>query len=68
MLGRSPWARRNTYYAVCREARYFPDEVAVVVEEPFHDQAGPVTEGIRAISGHFGFSPDVACIPVARGT
>lgn len=67
MLGRSPWALLNAYYAVCREARYFPSEVAVVAEEPFHGQAGPVEEGIRAISGHFGFSPEVGCIPVARG-
>ncbi|MDI9633592.1 MAG: hypothetical protein QFX32_05995 [Methanolinea sp.] len=67
LLGRSSWALLNAYYAVCREARYFPDEVAVVAEEPFRDQEGPVTGGIRAISEHFGFSPEVGCIPVARG-
>ena len=39
LLGRSVWALLNTYYAITREAQYFPDTVYIAVEAPFRDQA-----------------------------
>jgi len=67
LLGRSAWALLNTYYAVAREVRYFPDRVYIAVEAPYQNQTDHVVEGLHAISAHFGFSPEVECIPVARG-
>lgn len=64
LLGRSAWALLNTYYAVGRQSDYYPDSVYIIVEAPFRDQSETVAEGIRMISGHFGFSPRIVCIPV----
>jgi len=67
LLGRSAWALLNTYYAVAREVHYFPDTVYIAVEAPYRNGTAHVVEGVRAISAHFGFSPEVECIPVAQG-
>jgi len=55
LLGRSAWALLNTYYAVAREVRYFPDRVYIAVEAPYQNQTDHVVEGLYAISAHFGF-------------
>jgi len=67
LLGRSAWALLNTYYAVAREVHYFPDTVYIAVEAPYQNKTDQVVEGVQAISTHFGFSPEVECIPVAQG-
>ncbi|OPX68327.1 MAG: hypothetical protein A4E38_01847 [Methanoregulaceae archaeon PtaB.Bin108] len=68
LLGRSAWALLNTYYAVARETRYNPDTVYIAVETPYQKYSGGVTEGVQAISRHFGFSPEIECIPVGQGS
>jgi len=68
ILGRSGWALLNTYYAVARERKYYPDSVYIVVEAPYRDQSEPVVEGLRTISGHFDFSPRIECIPVDQAS
>ena len=67
LLGRSAWALLNTYYAVARDVHYFPDAFYIAVEAPYRNETEYVVEGVRAISAHFGFSPEVECIPVAQG-
>ena len=67
LLGRSAWALVNTYYAVVRETEFRPDTVSIAVEAPFSGRAGAVSEAVRAISEHNGFSPEIECIPVDQG-
>jgi len=64
LLGRSAWALLNTYYAVSHEVGYHPDTVYIAVEAPFLEISGTVSEGVRAISEHFGFSPAIECVQV----
>ncbi len=64
LLGRSVWALLNTYYAITREAQYFPDTVYIAVEAPFRDQAVLAEEGVLIISRAMGFSPEIESIDV----
>ena len=57
ILGRSVWAVVNTYYAVLRERRYFPDKIYVFTEEVYEDNLGKVVEAIKILSEEFGFNP-----------
>ena len=59
ILGRSVWALINTFYAVLREKRYFPDQIYVFAEENYIDNLGMVEKGIKILSKRFGFSPKI---------
>ena len=68
LLGRSAWALLNTYYAVARETEFYPDTVYIAVEAPYQSKTEYIVEGVADISGHFGFTPKIECIPVGQGS
>jgi hypothetical protein len=58
LLGRTPWALVNTYYAsVMRGER--PEEVYIVTERRYSHNLPKITESIKTISEAYGFSPEV---------
>ncbi|MBP1912425.1 PDDEXK family nuclease [Thermococcus stetteri] len=63
LLGRTPWALVNTYYAsVMREER--PKEVYIVTESRYSHNLPKITEAIKAISEAYGFSPEVKTLVI----
>lgn len=59
MLGRSGWALVNSYYAAVRGRGLRPDEVVIFAEEGEEEALEKISEGIKAISEGYGFSPEV---------
>ena len=55
MLGRSTWALVNSYYALLRERRYFPDSIFVFTEKSYENELEKATNGLETLSKHFGF-------------
>ncbi|WP_010477811.1 hypothetical protein [Thermococcus zilligii] len=63
LLGRTPWALVNTYYAsVMRGER--PEEIYVVTEVRYSGNLPRIVEAIKAISGAYGFSPKIETIVI----
>ncbi|ASJ00812.1 hypothetical protein [Thermococcus gorgonarius] len=58
LLGRTPWALVNTYYAsLMRGSR--PRKVYVVTEKRYAGSVPKVVEAIKAISAAYGLTPEV---------
>ncbi|BAD85392.1 hypothetical protein, conserved, flame shift [Thermococcus kodakarensis KOD1] len=63
LLGRTPWALVNTYYAsVMRGER--PKEVYIVTERRYSHSLPKITEAIKTISEAYGFSPEVKTLVI----
>jgi hypothetical protein len=63
LLGRTPWALVNTYYAsVMRGER--PKEVYIVTERRYSHNLPKITEAIKTISEAYGFSPEVKTLVI----
>ncbi|AMQ19275.1 PDDEXK family nuclease [Thermococcus peptonophilus] len=58
LLGRTPWALVNTYYASVMKGER-PKEVYIVTERRYSHNLPKITEAIKTISEAYGFSPEV---------
>ena len=58
-LGRSTWALVNTYYAVLREKKYFPDRVYVFTERAYKNELGVALSAIQILNEEFKIKPKV---------
>ena len=59
LLGRSTWALVNAYHAVLREKGLRPEQVAIVTEEPYAQEASTAVEAVRIVSEGYGFVPAI---------
>ena len=66
VLGRSTWALVNTYYAVLREKKYFPDRITIYSEEMYKEEINRAIEGITIINQRFGIQPEIESITVGN--
>ncbi|MHA1752056.1 MAG: hypothetical protein ACTSYZ_06760, partial [Candidatus Helarchaeota archaeon] len=57
-LGRSEWAVINSYYAVVKNKRYYPDLIYIITEDLFQDRIHKIIDGLNIISNEFGFNPE----------
>lgn len=64
-MGRSLWGFVNSYFAVLRHRRYFPDIIIIFVEEVYKDKLDQGRKALLALSEEFGFNPriEVELIP-----
>jgi hypothetical protein len=63
LLGRTPWALVNTYYAsVMREER--PKEVYIVTERRYSHNLPKITKAIKTISEAYSFSPELKTLVI----
>lgn len=65
--GRSVWALLNTYHAVLREGRCFPDEAHIIAETPCMPGTATAVEGIGIISRRYVTLPAVSVTAVPCG-
>ena len=61
MLGRSVWALVNSFYAVLKEAKYYPDSIYVFSEDAYKGELEKAVNAIKILSAEFGFSPNIKC-------
>ncbi|MDK2914664.1 MAG: hypothetical protein PWQ79_1579 [Thermococcaceae archaeon] len=61
LLGRTPWALVNTYYASVMKGER-PKEVYVVTEKRYSPNLPKITEAVKTISEAYGFSLEVKTI------
>lgn len=59
MLGRSVWAVLNSYYAVLKEKKYYPDEIILFAETEQSTRLELTKKGLALTSAHFNISPDI---------
>lgn len=59
ILGRSSWALINTYYAVLKHIRFYPDNIYIITEDIFKPDLDKVEAGLKILSEEFGFEPKI---------
>jgi hypothetical protein len=65
LLGRTPWALINTYYASVMKGES-PKEVYIVTEKRYSSNLPKITKAIKAISNTYGFSPEVKTLVISN--
>ncbi|ASJ02916.1 hypothetical protein A3L09_06410 [Thermococcus profundus] len=63
LLGRTPWALVNTYYASVMGGER-PREVYIVTERRYSHNLPKITEAVKEISNAYGFSPEVGTLVI----
>ncbi|MBD3227138.1 MAG: hypothetical protein GF329_03035 [Candidatus Lokiarchaeota archaeon] len=59
ILGRSDWAVINTYYAVLKHKKFFPDYIYVITEDIYEPELEKVIAGLNILSDAFDFHPEI---------
>jgi hypothetical protein len=59
MLGRSTWALINSYYAVLREKKYYPDTIFAFTEDRYKDELEKASKGLEVLSENFGLKTTI---------
>jgi len=63
LLGRTPWALVNTYYASIMEGER-PEATYIVTERRYSHSLPKITEAVQAISRAYGFFPEVETLVI----
>ncbi|NJF24247.1 hypothetical protein [Thermococcus sp. Bubb.Bath] len=64
LLGRTPWALVNTYYASLMRGER-PKEVYIITERRYSHNLPKITKAIKTISEVYGFSPKVKTLVIS---
>lgn len=57
ILGRSSWALINTYYAVLKHVKFYPDNIYIITENIYKPDLDKVVAGLKILSDEFNIEP-----------
>jgi hypothetical protein len=60
ILGRSSWALINTYYAVLKHEKFYPDNIYIITEDIYEPYVDKIIIGLKILSQEFEIDPKIS--------